>query len=597
MIIGGGVTKKAGRRRRYVLAESSADESWPKRGAGPCFVIAGLLLAIIVINPFREMLSQDDGFAYARSVRHLLATGKYRLDPWSAANMPVQIYLAAGMSKLIGYSLSLLRCTTLALLAVGLGSFYALLRETSHKSDEASVLTLGLLASPLVLMLAFTFMSDVQFLGWFLLALWLYVRGMRTKSAGIMLFGSLALGFAIGTRQFGIAVIGGLVLSWLLSGRENRPPIRFMLAALVIPLLAAAAQMYVGFRAPNFTQAFRLGEEHHFIARPILALLKEAFWRCIIISQYIGMSVLTALPLVLIPGKSSDKKRPGGRLLILILTILFSAALIAGLSMTSLLTHSARPAAQYRTLWEPLQLYWLLPTQLYTMPRVMRILDVCGILGALTLVWTGLRCLQKLRASRQLSSTVTFLMGTYAGLLILHLTYTQLNDTYIVAFIPLGLLIIGERLRDYEPRKSAWVLSSVFSIILILLTGLWMRGEYSAQQATWTSADTLVHAGVQPDDIYSSDQWAAYHGAYDAWIAAGTPGFGIQPSGNPRIYDPLHDPFNAWMHEREEKADYRIVDSEEGPPPRGWQIVATRSYRSAQFEKRFVWTLTRSSTP
>ena len=70
-----------------------------RKAAGPAVFAAGLLLAIIVINPFREMLSQDDGFAYARSVLYLLATGKYRLDSWSAANMPVQIYLAAGFSK------------------------------------------------------------------------------------------------------------------------------------------------------------------------------------------------------------------------------------------------------------------------------------------------------------------------------------------------------------------------------------------------------------------------------------------------------------------------------------------------------------------
>jgi 4-amino-4-deoxy-L-arabinose transferase-like glycosyltransferase len=574
-------------------------EAFPRgrKAAGPAVLVAGLLLAIIVINPFREMLSEGDAFAYARSVQHLLATGKYRLDSWSAANMPVQIYLAAGLSKLIGYSLSLLRCTTLALLAVGLGSFYALLRETSQKSDEASVLTLGLLANPLVLMLAFTFMSDVQFLGWFLLSLWLYVRGMRNKSAGIMFLGSLASGCAIGTRQFGIAMIGGLVLSWLLSRRENRPPIRIMLAALVIPVLAAGAQMYVGFRAPNFTQAFRLTEEHHYLARPALALLKEAFWRCIIISQYIGMSVLTVLPLVLIPGKSTPKKRPGGRRLISIMTILFSAAMIAGLSMTSLLTQTARPAARHGVLWQPLQLYWLLPTQLYPMPLVMRILDFCGIVGASTLVWTGLRCLQRLRASRQVSSTATFLAGTCTGLLILHLTYTQLNDTYIVAFIPFGVLIIAERLRGYEPRRVALALSSTLSIMLILLASLWIRGEYARQQADFKAADVLADAGVQPGNIYGSAQWAAYHGAFDAWIAAGAPGFGIWPKGNPSGYDWLHDPFNAWLQERGEKADYRIVNSREGPPPPRWQIVATRSYRSARFEKRFVWTLTRAPTP
>jgi hypothetical protein len=45
------------------------------------------------------MLSEDDSWAYARMVEHLLKTGKYELDARSAANMPVQIYLAAAASK------------------------------------------------------------------------------------------------------------------------------------------------------------------------------------------------------------------------------------------------------------------------------------------------------------------------------------------------------------------------------------------------------------------------------------------------------------------------------------------------------------------
>ena len=51
---------------------------------------------VTIVNPFRELLTHDDGWAYARSVKHLLDTGEYRLDSWAAANMPVQIYLAAG---------------------------------------------------------------------------------------------------------------------------------------------------------------------------------------------------------------------------------------------------------------------------------------------------------------------------------------------------------------------------------------------------------------------------------------------------------------------------------------------------------------------
>ena len=69
----------------------------PLAGVAVC-----LLLAVVIINPFREMLSLDDGWAYVRSVEHLLRTGQYRLDAWAAANMPVQIYLAAGLSKIFG---------------------------------------------------------------------------------------------------------------------------------------------------------------------------------------------------------------------------------------------------------------------------------------------------------------------------------------------------------------------------------------------------------------------------------------------------------------------------------------------------------------
>jgi hypothetical protein len=87
----------------------------------PAFLIGGALLcAVVIVDPLREFMSQDDGWAYARSVEHLLRTGEYRLDAWSAANMPVQIYLAAGLAEIFGYSLSLLRVSTLMLLVAGL---------------------------------------------------------------------------------------------------------------------------------------------------------------------------------------------------------------------------------------------------------------------------------------------------------------------------------------------------------------------------------------------------------------------------------------------------------------------------------------------
>jgi hypothetical protein len=57
---------------------------WP-----PVVVIVAFVIIAVVVNPLRELLTQDDGWAYARSVKHLLDTGEYQLDSWAAANMPV----------------------------------------------------------------------------------------------------------------------------------------------------------------------------------------------------------------------------------------------------------------------------------------------------------------------------------------------------------------------------------------------------------------------------------------------------------------------------------------------------------------------------
>ena len=128
----------------------------------------------------------------------------------------------------------------------------------------AAVLTLGLLASPLVLMLSFTFMSDIQFMGWMLIALWLYSRGFESRSEGNLLLGSIAAACAIGTRQFGVALIVGVVVAWLVSRPASRPALRSLLRALTLPLAVSAWQLRAGLATPNFPQVVRLHEQAYF---------------------------------------------------------------------------------------------------------------------------------------------------------------------------------------------------------------------------------------------------------------------------------------------------------------------------------------------
>jgi hypothetical protein len=249
---------------------------------------------------------------------------------------------------------------------------------------------------------------------------------------------------------------------------------------------------------------------------------------------------------------------------------------------------TARPEAQHHGLWEPLELYWLLPTQLQRIHWAMRLLDLGGIAGAGCLVWM---LIGNFRREQWRNPTALLLTGTGITLAVLHLTYVQLNDTYITVLIPFVLMISSGRIQCDIPR-SLYAWSASACLALGLGTSLWMRAEYGAQQAAWTSADALLNSGVRPQDIQAPLHWAEYHGAFDDWIAAGAPGFNpSQPSSHGK--DSLHDPFYAWLSARSAQAPYEFRDSTAIYDPREWQPVREVPYRNARFSEHRLVTLRR----
>src|SRR5204863_237339 len=170
------------------------------------------------------------------------------------ANMPVQIHWAAFLARIFGYSFAVLRFSTLILLLIGLTALYWLLRDFSLHDVEASLLTLAVLCSPAVFFLSFTFQTDVQFLGWQILALWLYSRGIREQRYSYMAIASLAAFGAVGSRQFGAALVAGLVLTWLIFERQRLRKSGLYLVGVVPPLLMSFWQFSFSVNRPTFSQ-------------------------------------------------------------------------------------------------------------------------------------------------------------------------------------------------------------------------------------------------------------------------------------------------------------------------------------------------------
>lgn len=545
--------------------------------ATPVVLIAcTLLIALAIINPFREMLARDDAWAYALMVRYTLETGKYRIHPFTVVNLPVQIYIAVALSKLFGYSLILLRCITLVFLFLALGCFYLVLRELGHSRQMAECMTLAFLACPLVLILSLAFMTDIQFLGWVLLAILLYLRGIRQQSVRAMFLGSLAAACAIGTRQFGVALVLGLAACWAFAPRERRPSFRLIASAAIIPLFAGIIQIYVGLKYPDLTQQASIIQMHAFYRSSMLAVAEEYFWRCCIVLQYVGIGLLPLVPFIFTLRRSSLRERVG-RLPMWAIGLLVCAAICFALSLSSF--HSARPPARHRGFWSPLELQWVLPINLSPLTLVMRFLDISGIIGAGALAMLFARKLKLLVRSRTVSPETLLLLGTTLGFLMMYLSFNQLNDTYIVDLLPFVLLLVADALRRAPSSTRLLRASEVISVTLIVALAFWLRGEYARDEAGWKSAEVLYHSGVQPTDIYAPLQWSMYHGTYDEWVASGS-----------------NLGFDGWWDQRLQQKRYRIWNEPAPVAPSGWKLLATRSYRNFLFERRFVLTLERDAT-
>ena len=576
------------------------------RWAPALMVGAALLAAIVIVDPFREFMSQDDGWAYARSVEHLVLTGQYRLDAWSAANMPVQIYLAAGLAKVFGYSFSILRISTLLLLVAALGAFYASLRDWALPAWPAAVLTLALLASPLVLMLSFTFMSDIQFIGWLLVALWLYGRGFEGRSDLVVMLGSFAAACAVGTRQFGMALISGLIIAWILSRPATRPPLRRLFLATALPLMVSVWQLHAGLSEPNFTQAVRLNEQAYFLNRPLPVMAHELGWRLSTVLQYLGLSLMPALPLlaslclgparpltsstVAMAAKTTAPSvlvaAPSARRWSRRTDLLLALGTLVGLMLFSL---TPSDISTRENAGRALPLWWMLPTAFWNRTWLMRGFAGAGVLNAFLLLllfwrWRGTGVLV-----RDLSWPALLVGATGLCLVALHISYVQLNDTYIVGLLPFVLLAIGGALAHrFQPL---WIFAAtlVWSIAMLVLLGAWMRGDYNRQQTQWAAADQLVASGMPPRCIGGTRHWMEYHGAFDDWLAATYPDFDRRRGA--RLPPPpslMQTPFYNWMETRAWNASYQLSSGFGDLLHPDWDAIAEVPYRTALFTTRSI---------
>jgi len=537
--------------------------------------LAAFALTVLLVNPLRET-ALDDDFAYSLTVRHLLETGNYQTHDWAAPNMLFQAYWGSLFARVLGYSFASLRLSTLVLMLLGLIAFYHLAREHGLDAVPAGLSLLAMFASPLVLRYSFGFNTDIPFLCCLIIALLLWTRAIGLDSYWMMLLGSVASAAAILTRQFGIALLIGLLCVWGLDRDRWRHASLYMVG-LALPTVAAAWQFWYSLSAPSWGMRYASHQlALHF--GNLGELLTDLLWRPTVILNYLALFsvpfVLLALIELVIELRQWHAQRR--RAITLGLASLGVLSLLIGVGILY-----GRMAGG-RSLLMP-YLPWNFGF-LLEMGRFER-----GVVTLLTSVGAVLfaRLFIRRYALKEWRSEITpkerLLDFVTLCLVLMHLLYGGIGDTYILVLLPYTLIVVARELQPLLHRFRTVL--ALTSLILALTAALWTRGLLEREEAWWTAAESARVAGVEPGAIFGSWVWIFYYSFADYLVDIGN-----------RTPDNRNDLWYRWLPGRYNRAKFIVTERPIAPSGEEWEVVREVPYRTMLFQVKRVRLVKRLST-
>lgn len=161
-------------RRQQPFSETAREES-----ARILLCVGAVFAAILISWPLGDIGFGDD-VAYSHLALVLSRTGHFTFNGWEAAMTLQHAYWGALVIRLFGFSLALMRLSTVPFALGAVAICYLLARQAGLKSSAATLVTLVLGLCPIFLPFAVSYMTDVPSLFFFLAALYALIRAAWT---------------------------------------------------------------------------------------------------------------------------------------------------------------------------------------------------------------------------------------------------------------------------------------------------------------------------------------------------------------------------------------------------------------------------------
>lgn len=472
----------------------------------------------LIAWPVAEMGFNDD-WSYIKSTEVLAQTGHLVYNGWATAILGWQLVWGALFIKVLGFSFTAVKLSTLPIASGTLLLFYAIQRRFGITGRNAVFGTLTLGLSPMFLPLASSFMTDVPGLFATLLCLYLCQRAISvsTDRAAIVWLVFAATSNVFGGTARQIAWLGALVMvpsaGWFLRRRRGVLVASVLLwVGSFLAVLACvrwfAHQPYAVSEHIFDTKSFHVLDA----SEPVFLMIAELLFL-----------VLMAFPVLIAWLPEWRKASLPDRMMIGYILLIWGGY--------QLFTKWALPWLGNIILWEfdnQKDATGLWDSRHFALP-----FPACFAVSLL-IEATALLVIGVIRGRRRAGISISFLTEhgdafwlivpfsvSYLMLIIPRALHADLLDRYVLGLMPFAIIILTLLYQDYVSRDLHWICAvaiAIYGVLAIAGTHDW----FAWQRARVEAINEVRAAGVPRTEIQGGLE-------YDGWTQIENGGHINQP--------------------------------------------------------------------
>jgi hypothetical protein len=215
------------------------------------YALAGTILlwaALLFTSNISGNFPLNDDWSYAYSVKTLLEQGKIELTGWVSMPIVTQIFWGYLFTALFGFSFDILRMSTVILGAAGIVFSYLIISEATKSVYLRFIAALMIAINPLYFLLSSTFMTDVPFFTFSIIAIFFFTKYLKSKSKINLILGIIFIIAASFIRQIGGLTLLAFAVVYSFD-KEKAVIYKLLLLLIVLSLFIALANF------PSFIQS------------------------------------------------------------------------------------------------------------------------------------------------------------------------------------------------------------------------------------------------------------------------------------------------------------------------------------------------------